>query len=486
MEGGVRTGRTLAEARALLGPDTPHVERHDAVADAAALRSLAVFAERFAPTVAVDPPDGLLMDVTGCGPLFGGEDRLAHAVLDGVRRLRFCARVAVADTAGCAWALARYGDAACVRIESGTEREALSALQVAALQIAPATADALEEVGLRTIGDLFPLPRDEVWARFGAELLGRLDRATGHASDPWVAVREEAPLHVERAFEGPVRDFAVLRSATRRLFEDLCRALKAAGLSAMELCVRLRRVGGASIDEPVRVSRASIDARHWFTLFEPRFERLPPGDGIDAIEVTASRTRRLRRVQTSWMAGEGAGSVGAVGEEDGAGDAAGDAAAEVGRLVDTLVQRCGAGGVVAFEPVESHWPERAFTPRAPFSRAARSLGAQTAGAQTMIAPPCGDRPSLLFSPPEAARVVVDEHGRPRAVTWRGASRGVCLHEGPERIAVPWWDPVADSDAGAPGDAVGCERDYFRVGTQDGRWLWLFRRGDRWFVHGEWA
>jgi len=486
MEGGVRTGRTLAEARALLGPDTPHVERHDAVAEAAALYSLAVFAQRFAPTVAVDPPDGLLMDVTGCGPLFGGEDRLAHAVLEGVRRLRLRARVAVADTAGCAWAFARYGDAACVRIESGTEREALSALPVAALQIAPATADALEEVGLRTIGELFPLPRDEVWARFGAELLGRLDRATGHASDPWVAVREEAPLRVERAFEGPVRDFAVLRSATRRLFEDLCRALKAAGLAAMELFVRLRRAGGARIDEPVRVSRASIDARHWFALFEPRFERLPPGDGIDAIEVTASRTRRLRRVQTSWMAGEGAGSVGAMGAVGAAGeeDGVGDAAAEVGRLVDTLVQRCGAGGVVAFEPVESHWPERAFMPRAPFSRAARPASAATA--EDAEVPASGDRPSLLFSPPEEARVVVDEHGRPRAVTWRGASRGVCLHEGPERLAVPWWDPVADSDARAPGDAVGCERDYFRVGTEEGRWLWLFRRDDRWFVHGEWA
>ena len=59
-------------------------------------------------------------------------------------------------------------------------------------------------------------------------------------------------------------------------------------------------------------------------------------------------------------------------------------------------------------------------------------------------------------------------------------------EGPERIAVPWWDRTVGEGPSTSSDAAANERDYYRVGTEDGRWLWLFRRDARWFVHGEWA
>lgn len=458
---GVREGRTLAEARAVLGRREPFVRPLDVHGDTAALRSLAVFAERFAPTVAVDPPDGLLLDITGCERLFGGEDRLAEAVEASVHRLGFSSRIAVAPTAGCAWALARFGDTPRPRIPEGGEHEALSPLPVTALNLSDATAGALQELGIHTIGHLFPLPRDEVWARFGVELLDRLDRATGHASDPLVAVRDDEPLHVERTFDGPVRDLVAIRLTTRLLLESLCRALEAVRRGAMELTLRWRRADGAVLDEPLRVSRATVDPRHLLTLLDPRLERLPMGDGIDEIRITASRTRRLRQVQSEF----GAAPNSLVADEDDS--------RELGRLVDTLTQRCGAKGVVVFSPVESHWPERAFVAGTPFAKVMQVMPG-TVGEEH----PGGDRPSLLLTRPEEADVSLDEHARPCAISWRGATMPLIASVGPERISVPWWERGHDVDA--------TERDYFRLLTEDGRWLWVFHGGACWFVHGEWA
>jgi protein ImuB len=482
---GVREGRTLAEARAVLGRREPFVRAFDPASDTAALRSLAVFAERFAPTVAVDPPDGLLLDVTGCEPLFGGEDRLAEAVESSVRRLGFSSRLAVAPTAGCAGALARFGDVPRQRVPEGGEHDALAPLPVSALRLSEATAGALQELGLHTIGHLFPLPRDEVWARFGAELLERLDRATGHASEPLIAVREEAPLHVERVFEGPVRDVAVVRTATRLLLERLCRELDAVRRGAMEVRLRVRRADGAVLDEPLAVSRATVDPRHLLTLLEPRLERMQMGDGIDELRLTASRTRRLRQVQASWVAsGEGVPGDRPGGDRSPGDRSPGeDVSREMGRLVDTLTQRCGTKGVVVFAPVESHWPERAFAAGTPFATTrGRTAERRTAGLAEAVGAhvPSGDRPSLLLAQPEEAEVPLDERARPCAISWRGTTRRVNASVGPERIAVPWWE----REAGGGLDAI--ERDYFRLVTEDGRWLWAFRCRNRWFVHGEWA
>ena len=462
---GVREGRTLAEARAVLGGCEPFVRALDPASDTAALRSLAVFAERFAPTVAVDPPDGLLLDITGCEPLFGGEDRLAEAVEESVRRLGFSSRIAVAPTAGCAWALARFDDVPRQLIPEGGEHDALAPLPVTALRLSDATAGALQELGLHTIGHLFPLPRDEVWARFGAELLDRLDRATGHASEPLVAVREEAPLHVERVFEGPVRDPVAIRTTIRLLLEALCRELAAVRRGAMELRLRVRRADGAVLDEPLAVSRATVDPRHLLTLLDPRLERMQMGDGIDELRLTASRTRRLRQVQSEFGAAPNSGTA----DEEGS--------REIGRLVDTLTQRCGAKGVVTFSVVESHWPERAFVAGTPFEKRRERTGdPATAGEEA----PAGDRPSLLLETPERADVLLDERVRPCAISWRGTTQRVTASVGPERIAAPWWE----RDAGGGVDAI--ERDYFRACTENGRWLWIFHSGACWCVHGEWA
>src|SRR6185312_8772313 len=104
---GLKTGMALADARAMY-PGLPVVET-DPEADRRLLEGIADWCDRYTPLVGLDAPDGLLLDVTGCAHLFGGEVELARDLLRRLARQGFRARVAVADTAGCAWGIARYG-----------------------------------------------------------------------------------------------------------------------------------------------------------------------------------------------------------------------------------------------------------------------------------------------------------------------------------------------------------------------------------------
>src|SRR5882757_6896460 len=100
---GITPGLPLADAQAYL----PGLVVFDAdpAGDAAALRRLAEWCGRYSPWTAPDGADGILLDVTGCAHLRGGEARLVEGLLARVGKLGFAGRAALADTAGAAWAV---------------------------------------------------------------------------------------------------------------------------------------------------------------------------------------------------------------------------------------------------------------------------------------------------------------------------------------------------------------------------------------------
>ena len=103
----LHVGQALADAQAMhpalvLRPADP-------AADAAFLERLALWAMRFTPLAAVDPPDGLVLDVTGCTGLFGGEASLLARVSNSLQRGGVGALAVLAGVADAAAALARAG-----------------------------------------------------------------------------------------------------------------------------------------------------------------------------------------------------------------------------------------------------------------------------------------------------------------------------------------------------------------------------------------
>ena len=126
---GLSIGLPLANARAIC----PHLTVFDAdeAADARTLGDIADWCDRFTPLVALDAPDGLFLDITGCAHLFGGEAALLRQLAGALTRQGFAVSAAIASTSICARTLTRCAPGTIVA--DGGEAEAIARFPVAAL-----------------------------------------------------------------------------------------------------------------------------------------------------------------------------------------------------------------------------------------------------------------------------------------------------------------------------------------------------------------
>ncbi len=240
---GLTAGLSLADARArypALG-----VEPHDLEADQKLLEDLADACARYTPLVALDGPDGLVLDMSGCAHLFGGEAGLARDLLARVAGVGLAARAAIAATPDGAAALARFSGRRSLILPEGTDLGPLLApLPLAALRLSPALLASLARLGLVRIGDLLDKPRAPLAARFGADLMDRLDGAlqSGRAT---LTYRFPPPrFSVDKALAEPVERVEDVLGLARHLAGTLAGLMERHGLGARRLDLALFRVDG--------------------------------------------------------------------------------------------------------------------------------------------------------------------------------------------------------------------------------------------------
>ena len=85
-----------------------------------------------------------------------------------------------------------------------------------ALGLEGTTVAALERVGLRRIGDLYPLPRRALAGRFGLEVGCRLERALGRENEPFSPRRPVVPHRARLDFAEPTGRCRLRPAATTR------------------------------------------------------------------------------------------------------------------------------------------------------------------------------------------------------------------------------------------------------------------------------
>ena len=464
---GLYPGLNLADARSRL-PDLLATEA-DESADAALVEALADWCARFTPLVSVDGADGLLLDVTGAAHLFGGEAGLLAAIRRAFARHRLAIRLAFGGTPSMARALARFGPEG--RLDGDQEAAALSALPVHALErpsgsLPPETAKLLLRLGLKTIGMLEAEPRAPLAARFGADLLRRLDAVLGRIEEPFASRRPMPACMAERAFAEPVTQEAMILSVIRRLAQDLAQVLEQRGEGGRRFEAHVFRADGAARFLAVETGRPVRDPALVERLFRERLaalaDPLDPGFGFDLVRLAVTAVERWER-PAEHLDGEGV------------------AQAALETLTDHLATRLGGHRVTRVLPCDTHIPERAAErlPAQQTEAATASWPVQRGAGE----PPA--RPLRLFEPPEPIEALAEvPDGPPARFRWRRVLHDVAHAEGPERIAPEWW-----RENGKP-----FTRDYFRVEDRDGHRYWLFREGlydleprePRWFLHGLFA
>lgn len=449
----------LSEARARF-PDLDVLEA-DMNADAALLEAIADWCDRYTPLVALDPPHGLVLDISGCAHLFGGEKALMDDLLARLFHQGFAAHAAIAGHAGTALAMVTGRQVSAMASE-GEEGAAIEGLSVAALRLGDKTTAMLERLGLKTIGTLLTLPRQSLSRRFGAGLMVRLDEAAGRASRP-ISPRLPVPVLIaERRFAQPISLVEDVERILLHLADRIGADLERRCEGARRLRLSLFRVDGKVVHVEVAASRPIRLAERVHALFRERLkglgDELDSGFGYDCIKLSVLAAEAMTERQ-----------------EDLAGERYHDD--DLRSLLDRIAARLGECSVLGLSASESHRPERAAgtEPAARLDASPGDLG----GALSVDRP---QRPLRLLESPEAVEAVAEvPEGPPMRFRWRRALHTVKRCEGPERIASEWWR----NDAGET-------RDYYRIEDEEGRRYWLFREGfygaetPAWYLHGLFA
>ncbi|HZN65716.1 MAG TPA: DNA polymerase Y family protein [Tepidisphaeraceae bacterium] len=528
---GIRPGLTLTQARALHA-NVQHAE-HDPRRDRKALEALGRWMMRFSPTVSAcgtgfqrvsensGKPEhgqdaratsGLFLDVTGCERLFHGLDNLVRQASDALRRMNFTARLAVAPTPGAAWAVAAAGRANGAIVTEPDLERALAALPPAALRVDDELVASLHHLGLTAIGQLLAMPREVLPARFGPQLLHRLDQALGRVAEPLVPLADPPPVEAEADFDGAaVSSLEAVWEVFQQLLGKVVAQLARRGLGARRLELEFRRDPPLPpVRKTIHLSRPSRDPVNLFHLFRCCVEGPGPGEEGSGFRVQGSgKKRKLRAAPGAAPADRRTLDVEArdgftglslkvplcepladeqvdlLGHEQYAGQL------ELDRLVERLRLRLGDHAVIRPELVEAYVPERGW-------RGGRGVGEEDRGwriedrkrkkRDPVQAAPLSSifyplsssphsRPLHLLPRPVEIRVMVspseDREGRPVQFGHGGRTERVDQAVGPERIAGQWWEGHHRT------------RDYFDVLTPGGRRFWIFRVVEtaRWYLHG---
>jgi protein ImuB len=454
--------RALVRERVIVVPWKPE-------SDADALRSVATWCHRFSPIVGIDPPDGLVMDVTGTQRLHKGEHRLLALIRRSMDRFGFRTRLAIASTVGCARAASRHGDITCMSIQPGDEAACMRAMPIEALDLSNEQTASLRALGFDRVGPLMELPRSSLSARFGADALKCIDAALGRRTEVIVPVRPREVLQADHVLDGPTSHWESVHRCAGMLVAKLMALLSSRQMGLRRLDVTLALANGSS---PVRITltlcRPCRDERHVWSMLQPHLERADLGDGVESISLVAARASPIHHSQYRLNASPGL-------DSPGDGDRP-DSEAAIGMLSDTLMSRLGADAVMKMFPVESHVPERSFRLESMATARRRHDAARVDPTP---------RPTRLFMRPEPIHVIhLSPDGPIFQLQWRHTTWSVTSCIGPERIGGRWW-------LSTPTETC-IDRDYYRVCItargHEPRWIWMYRLSvhGTWHAHGEWA
>ncbi len=451
---GLRVGMAVAQAQALV-PGLV-VQEATPAADDAALERLGLWALRlYTPLVAVDAPDGLMIDATGAAHLFGGEEAMLQDMVTRLAAAGITARAAMADSFGAAHGFARATLRQVVVVPPGETPAWLQKLPLGFLRLPPDMVDQLRRLGFERVADIAPQPRAPLAQRFGPELHRRLDQALGRLREPVTPVRAPELIEVRRQFAEPIGAAETLARYTGKLVEALCAALVAKAVGARRLDLLFHRVDSDVQAIRIGTAKPNRDAKRLTRLLCDKLETIDPGFGVEAMSLCATLAEPFNttQVRTSLL-------------DD-------TPETDVSTLVDILANRVGSAQLYRFAPVESDVPERSVT---------RIPPAATATGKAW--PPRLPRPVRLLRRPEpiTTMALLPDHP-PASFSWRGVRRLVKRADGPERIFGEWWKRDAERDS---------VRDYFQVEDEQGARYWIFRAGDGerastgtqdWFLHG---
>ncbi len=447
---GVDAGMAVADARVFIPSlqvldDQPGLSRK-------LLNRIAAWCIRYTPVVAIDPPDGLILDVSGCAHLWGGEKKYLADINNRFKGMGYTIRAGMADTIGMAWAVAHYGENNSI-VEKGGQSSALLSLPTAALRLEAATIERLQKLGLHTICNLIGIPRPSLRRRFGQSFIQRLNQALGQEEEVMQPVSPIEPYQERLQCLEPIITATGIEIALQRLLETICYRLQQEQKGLRLATLQCFRVDGKTETIQIGTHRASYNPQHLFKLFEFKISTIEPATGIELFILEAQKVEIIIPMPVRlWK------KISGLPDNN------------LSELLDRIDGKMGAGHIHRYVPDEHYWPERSY-------KLAATLEEKSLTSWKMDRP----RPLQLLQRPEKIEVTAPIPDYPPMLFRnKGKLHKIIKADGPERIEQEWWLQQ------------GQHRDYYTVEDEEGHRYWLFRAGHytdynyQWFIHGFFA
>lgn len=443
-------GMIVADARIVL-PDV-HVFDDTLNLEEKLLTKLCLWCVRYTPVTAVDMPNGLILDVSGCTHLWNNEENYLKDIINKLKSIGYHIRAAMADTIGAAWAVSRYGKIKAI-IEPNEQAEALLTLSPAALRLDTDILERLQKLGLYTINSFIDMQRSALRRRFGQQLLLRLDQALGYEEEFIQPLQPISPYTERLPCLEPIQTAAGIEIALQKLLEALCKRLQKEGKGIRIASFKCLRIDDKIEQITINVNHASNNPTHLFKLFQLKIETIEPALGIELFIIEASKVEDSNTIQqTFWTSNSSLESQ------------------EIAQLLNNLENKFGNNIIHRYLPDEHHLPERSF-------KTTSSL--KDKPATTWCEKP---RPIQLLNEPQSIEVTAPiPDYPPMNFRYKNKLHKVVKADACERIESEWWLNA------------GLHRDYYIVEDEEGKRYWLFRLGHynetdkpAWFIHGFFA
>lgn len=447
---GIFAGTVLADAKALV-PDILAFD-DELNFNKKLLVRLAKWLVRYSPIVAIDLPDGIIIDSSGCSHLLGGEENYLQTIIGKLTESGYNCSGSISDTIGASWAIARLGNKSPI-IAPGQQYNALLNLPPMALRLEQQIIQRLHKLGFDKIGKFIQLPAAMLRRRFGQEMLLRLGQALGTEEETLTPVLVKAPFEERLFCLEPIRTKPAIEIAIEKLLGTLCDRLAKEGLGLRSAELKGYRLDGKVTETKIGTNQPTHQVAHLAKLFELKIDQIEPDLGIELFILTATKTEPMHAAQEKlWNGKPGLADQG------------------LAQLLDRLAGKVGAQAIRRYIPQAHYWPERSLRP-------AVSLEEKTEVKWQKSNP----RPIEMLHKPAAIQVTAPiPDYPPMNFRYRDELHLVAKADGPERIEQEWWMQQGE------------HRDYYILEDDKGRRYWVFRSGhyneehSAWFLHGFFA
>ncbi|WP_339069881.1 DNA polymerase Y family protein [Pseudomonas idahonensis] len=408
---GLRPGQSLTAAQALTKAfasaeyDPQQIEHWQ--------QFLAAWAYGFSSQVSVAYPRTLVLEIESSLGLFGPWPQLEARLRRELQALGFRHRIVAAPNPAAARVLANAYDGLAVA-DCAALVQALGAMPIERLGLAPEQATALSRMGVRSFEQLRELPRSSLARRFDGRLLKHLDTLLGER--PLGLAFYQPPdrfdLRIELNFD--VLSHQALLFPLRRLTADLAAFLCGRDSGVQRFALHLEHAEGADTLIPVGLLSAERDPAMLFELARGRLEQIQVPAPVRNLRLVAEDLPLFVPQHTELF------------------DPRPQQNLPWEQLRERLRARLGDDAVQGLGHRADHRPERSWQTQTDPRPCPASPGLR--------------RPGWLFTEPQALN--------------EGSVR---ILMGPERIESGWWD------------GADVRRDYYLIETCAGQQGWAYRQ-----------